>query len=126
MTREKIDTYSLLSMVVSTIMTTVSQMQEEMSQLQLRMEELAKAKQEKELATELEHTSIDHNLTTLKQTITSKEEKVEKFCIYSYNKSSQVQARMNNAREKQEIVHLSAIYNILSIMNTRLSKLEEK
>ena len=92
-------------------------------QLQHRMEELTKAAREKELATELEHTSIDYNLSTLKQTITTKEEKVNNF--YRLGPNPSVHCVVGNRRDGEEIVHLSAIYNILSIMNTRLSKLEE-
>ncbi len=106
-------------------MTSVPQIDEEMLQLQRRMEELAEAKREKEGEDELMRTSIDHNLNTLQLAIAVKQDKVEKFREYNYQKSYQMQAWLENNRTKEEIGHLSAIYNILSIMNTRLSKLEE-
>ena len=106
-------------------MTSVPQIDEEMLQLQRRMEELAKAKREKEEEDELMRTSTDHNLTTLKLAIAVKQDKVDKFRSYNYQNSYQVHAWSDNNRTKEEIGHLSAIYNILSIMNTRLSKLEE-
>ena len=89
----------------------------EIEQLQLRIAELEKQKKEK---TEREKkTSTDHNFKVLNDLL---HEKKKDIANNKYSKSFPL-ARGN---DQLLVLHLEAIYNILQIVDERLTKLEEK
>ena len=91
---------------------------EEIKQLQLRILELEKEQKEKD---EIDKkTSIDHNFNVINDVLEEK-----KTSIYNnyYSKPRPITGVCYN---KDIIIHLEAIYNILQILHQRLKKIEEK
>ena len=93
----------------------MSSISDEITRLQLRMFELEKQQQiEKET---LNKTSISHNFATITDLLTKKKTAIKSN---SYAKGVQL-ARYY---DEELVTHLEAIYNILQILDTRLSNIE--
>ena len=97
-------------------MTTVT---EEIQQLQLRILELEK--QQKEKDENDKNTSIDHNFNVINDLLNKKKKKT---AINNNRYSNAVQ--LARYYDQELVTHLEAIYNILHIIDDRLTKLEEK
>ena len=91
---------------------------EEIQQLQLRILELEKQKKEEEESRSKKE-SIDYNFTVINDVINDKKTAIKKNI---YCKSAQL-ARYNDLLL---VKHIEAIYNILKILDDRLSDLENK
>ena len=96
----------------------MSHFTKEIQQLQLRILELEKQKKEEEESRSKKE-SIEHNFQIISDVINDKKTAVKKNI---YCKSSQL-ARYNDLLL---VKHLEAIYNILKILDDRLSDLENK
>ena len=90
---------------------------EEIQQLQLRILELEKQKKEKDESDK--KTSIDHNFKVINDLLT---EKTTAINNNRYSKS----VPLARYYDQELVTHLEAIYNILQIVDERLTKLEEK
>ena len=88
---------------------------EEIQQLQLRIVELEKQEKEKQ-KTEKE-TSISHNFTIITDLLNEKKRNIQNN-RYSKN------VPLARYYDEELVTHLEAIYNILRLFDTRLSKLE--
>ena len=95
----------------------MSHLNEEIQQLQLRILELEKQKKEDEEKYKKE--SIDYNFQIISDVINEKKTAIKKNI---YCKSIQL-ARYNDLLL---VKHIEAIYNILKILDDRLSDLENK
>ena len=96
----------------------MSSVTEEIRQLQLRILELEKQQKEKD---EIDKkTSIDHNFNVINDVL----EKKKTFINNNYYSKPRSITGVNY--NKDIIIHLEAIYNILQIVDERLKKLEEK
>ena len=94
----------------------MSSVTEEIQQLQLRILELEKQKKEKE---ESDKTSIDYNFNVISELLDKK-----KTAITNNRYSKAVP--LARYYDQELVTHLEAIYNILHIIDDRLTKLEEK
>ena len=96
----------------------MSSVTEEIRQLQLRILELEKQQKEKD---EIDKkTSIDHNFNVINDVL----EKKKTFINNNYYSKPRSITGVNY--NKDIIIHLEAIYNILQILDQRLKKIEEK
>jgi len=94
---------------------------EEIQQLQSRILELEKQQKEKEKEENENNTSIDHNFNVINDLLNKKKKKTA-INNNRYSKAFQL-ARYY---DQELVTHLEAIYNILHIIDDRLTKLEEK
>ena len=90
---------------------------EEIQQLQLRILELEKQKREKDESDK--KTSIEHNFNVIDHVLNKKKTAINKN---RYSRS----IPLARYYDEQLVTHLEAVYNILAILNGRLSRLEEK
>jgi len=90
---------------------------EEIQQLQLRMLELEKQKKEKDESDK--KTSIDYNFKVINDVLTEKKTAINNN---RYSKS----VPLARYYDQELVTHLEAIYNILQIVDERLTKLEQK
>ena len=95
----------------------MSSVTEEIQQLQLRILELEKQKNEKDESDK--KTSIDHNFKVINDLLTEKKTAINNN---RYSKS----VPLAKYYDQELVTHLEAIYNILQILDNRLSKLEDK
>lgn len=91
---------------------------EQILQLQLRILELEKEKKDKDDDTH-KKTSIHHNFNVINDVLTQKQIAINNN---RYSKS----APFALYYDLELVTHLQAIYNILQIVDDRLTKLEEK
>jgi hypothetical protein len=92
-------------------------MDSEIQNLQLRILELEKQKKEKN--DNDKKTSLGHNLQVINDVLIKKETAIN---INRYSKS----VPLARYYDQELVTHLEAIYNILQILDNRLSKLEDK
>ena len=95
----------------------MSSISDEIQQLQLRILELEKQKKEKDESDK--KTSIDHNFNVINDVLTEKKTAIDKD---KYSKS----VPLARYYDQQLVKRLEAVYNILQILDNRLSKLEDK
>jgi len=95
----------------------MSSVSEEIQQLQIRILELEKQKKEKDENDKI--TSIDHNFNVINDLLTEKKKNIKNN---KYSKS----VPLARYYDIELVTHLEAIYNILEIIDKRLTKLEEK
>lgn len=97
----------------------MSSVSEEIQQLQIRILELEKQKKEKDEDENDKITSIDHNFNVINDLLTEKKKNIKDN---KYSKS----VLLARYYDIELVTHLEAIYNILKIIDKRLTKLEEK
>jgi len=94
----------------------MSSITEEIQHLQLRILELEKQKKEKDENDK--KTSIDHNFKVINDLLNEKKTNIDNN---RYSKS----VPLAKYYDKQLVTHLEAIYNILQIVDERITKLEK-
>lgn len=94
----------------------MSSITEEIQHLQLRILELEKQKKEKDENDK--KTSIDHNFKVINDLLNEKKTNIDNN---RYSKS----VPLARYYDKQLVTHLEAIYNILQIVDERITKLEK-
>jgi hypothetical protein len=94
----------------------MSSITEEIQHLQLRILELEKQKKEKDENDK--KTSIDHNFNVINDLLNEKKTNIDNN---RYSKS----VPLAKYYDKQLVTHLEAIYNILQIVDERITKLEK-
>ena len=111
---------------------------DEIQQLQLRILELEKQKKKKEEEEILKKESLEHNFKIINNELNNKKTFIDNKRSYIENKQSiinksQIDKIMNDKDNKygayveiQIFTYLEAIYNILQILNNRISDLENK
>ena len=90
---------------------------DEIKQLQLRIFELETQKKERD--ENAKKTSIDHNLKVIHDLVTDKKKDIS-------NNRYSTSVPLAKYYDQQLVTHLDAIYNILQILDERLTKIEEK
>lgn len=92
---------------------------DEIQQLQIKISELEKQKKKKEEEEILKKESLEHNFKIISDELNNKKKSIKnnKYC------KSVPLARFY---DEELVRHLEAIYNILQILNNRISDLENK